>query len=64
MGTFSSIEFYTGLGCSLVIWGVTLLVLHFVRILLGYEFSQPVKAVFFVPFIMTMSFICSSLFGF
>lgn len=64
MGAFSWVEFYSGLGCSLVIWALTLLVLHLVKIFFDFEFSQPVRAVFFVPLIMTMSFICSSFLGF
>ena len=63
MGAFSWFEFYTRLGCVLVVWGVTFLVSYSLKKIFDFEFPQPIKALF-VPFVMVVSFFSYSLLGF
>ncbi|WP_145308930.1 hypothetical protein [Pseudomonas sp. SJZ083] len=63
MESFSWFEFYTRLGCVLVVWGLTFLVAYSLKRFFGFDFPQPVKA-FLVPFVMIVSFFAYSLLGF
>lgn len=54
-------EFVVISGSGIVVFALTAAVLFLIRKFTGFEFSQPVKAVFMVPFFMSIALLCTKL---